>query len=148
VEKRTVLFVDDEEKFLSSIKRALLGESYETLFANSGKGAIEILKQNEVHVIVTDMRMPEMSGLELLRIVKEEYPHIIRMVLSGYMHVSTLLSAVNEEDVFRFITKSPEFTEELKPAIQKAIDYYNHYNKRDKLVERLEQYDPNIGEKA
>ena len=134
MEKRTVLFVDDEEKFLNSIKRALLSESYETLFANSGKEAIEILKQNEVHIIVTDMRMPEMSGLELLRIVKEEYPHIIRMVLSGYMHVSTLLSAVNEEDVFRFITKSPEFTEELKPAIQKAIDYYNHYNKRDKLV--------------
>ena len=147
MEKRTVLFVDDEEKFLNSIKRALLGEPYETLFANSGKGAIEILKQNEVHVIVTDMRMPEMSGLELLRIVKEEYPHIIRMVLSGYTHVSTLLSAVNEEDVFRFITKSSEFTEELKPAVQKAVDYYNRYNKRDKLVERLEQYDPNIGEK-
>ncbi len=146
MEKRTVLFVDDEEKSLSSIKRAFLGERYETLFTNSAKEAIEILKQNEVHVLVTDMRMPEMSGDELLKIVKEEYPHIVRMAFSAY--ISTLFSAVHKQEVFRFITKSSGFTAELKAAVREALDYYNHYNKRDKLVERLEQYDPNIGEKV
>ena len=84
METRTVLFVDDEEKVLASLKRGLLDEPYEKLFATSGKEAIELLKQNEVHVIVTDMKMPEMTGLELLRIVKREYPHIVRVVLSGY----------------------------------------------------------------
>ena len=136
MEKRTVLFVDDEEKCLSSIKRAFLGERYETLFTNSAKEAIEILKQNEVHVIVIDMRMPEMSGLELLRIVKEEYPHIIRMAFSAY--IDTLFSAVDEEDVFRFITKSSGFTAELKPAVREALDYYNHYSERDRPVKKLE----------
>ncbi|HUU16132.1 MAG TPA: response regulator [Sedimentisphaerales bacterium] len=68
MEKRTVLFVDDEKKVLSCLKGGLLDEPYETLFAGSGKEALEILEQNEVQVIVTDMRMPEMGGLELLKI--------------------------------------------------------------------------------
>ncbi|MHC4735311.1 MAG: response regulator [Planctomycetota bacterium] len=88
MEKRTVLFVDDEEKILRSLKRGLMDEPYESLFANSGQEALEILKQKEVHVLVTDMRMPEMSGLDLLRIVKKEYPHIIRMV-NGAVRVHT-----------------------------------------------------------
>ncbi|MHC4657380.1 MAG: response regulator, partial [Planctomycetota bacterium] len=75
--KRTVLFVDDEEKSLSSIKRAFLCEPYEILLTNSGKKAIEILGQNQVHVLVTDMRMPTMSGEDLLAMVKEQYPHIV-----------------------------------------------------------------------
>jgi DNA-binding NtrC family response regulator len=139
--------VDDEEKLLGSLKRALLDEPYETLFANSGKEAIEILKHNEVHVLVTDMRMPDMSGDELLRIVKEQYPNIVRMVLSGYMHVSTLLEAVNEQEVFKYITKSSELTEELKPAVREALDYYNLYSKHDR-VEQLGQPDPNAAEKV
>jgi YesN/AraC family two-component response regulator len=72
--------VDDEEKILRSLKRGLLDEPYNSLFAESGKEALEILEQNEVHVLVTDMRMPEMSGLGLLRIVKKEYPHIVQDV--------------------------------------------------------------------
>ena len=137
-EKRTVLFVDDEEKVLRSLKRALFDEPYETLFANSGKEAIEILKRNDVHVIVTDMRMPEMSGDELLGIVEEEYPHVVRIILSGYVQVSTLLEAINEKGVFRYIPKSSELVEELKPAVREALDYYNLYSKRNRPVEQLE----------
>ena len=148
MEKRTVLFVDDEQKFLNSIKRTLLDEPYETLFANSAKEAIEVLKQNEVHVLVTDMRMPEMGGDELLRIVKEEYPNIVRMVLSGYMHVSTLLEVINEEEVFKYITKSSGFTEELKPAVREALDYYNRCSKRDRPVEQLAQDNPKFEQKV
>ena len=138
MEKRTVLFVDDEEKILRSLKRALFDEPYETLFANSGKEAIEILKRNDVHVIVTDMRMPEMSGDELLGIVEEEYPHVVRIILSGYVQVSTLLEAINEKGVFRYIPKSSELVEELKPAVREALDYYNLYSKRNRPVEQLE----------
>ena len=104
MEKRTMLFVDDEEKILKSLQRGPLDEPYNTLFASSGKEALEILKQKEVHIIVTDMRMPEMSGLELLRIVKQEYPNIVRMVLSGYTQVTTLLTAINQGEIFKFIT--------------------------------------------
>ncbi len=128
MEKRTVLFVDDEEKILRSLKRALQDEPYETLFASSGKEALEILERNEVHVLVTDMRMPEMGGLELLKIVKERYPNIVRMVLSGYTQVTTLLTAINQGEIYKYITKPWKLEEEFKPSIREAIEYYEAKN--------------------
>ncbi len=122
--KRTVLFVDDDEVILQSLERGLLDEPYNTLFSKSGKEALEILKQEEVHVIVTDMRMSDMTGLELLGIVKKEYPHIIRLVLSAYTQIPTLLTAINDSEIFRYITKPLKFEEEFKPAIRHALEYY------------------------
>ncbi|MBW7991639.1 MAG: response regulator [Planctomycetes bacterium] len=139
MEKRTVLFVDDEEKMLTSLKRGLLDEPYKTLFANSGKEALEILQRNPVHVIVTDMRMPEMGGLDLLRTVKAEYPNIIRMVLSGYTQVSTLLTAINQGEIFRFITKPWKLEEEFKPAILEALEYYDFQSQRNSSAEESQQ---------
>ena len=124
MEKRTVLFVDDEENILKSLRRGLIDEPYSKLFANSGREALEILREKEVHVVVTDMRMPEMSGLDLLRSIKKDYPKITRMVLSGYTQVSTLLTAINEGEIFKFITKPWSLEEEFKPAILKAIEHY------------------------
>ena len=128
--KPTVLFVDDEEQILKSLKRGLLDEPYKKLFANSGKEAIEILDKEEVDVIVTDMRMPEMNGLELLKIVKVKYPDIIRMVLSGYTQVTTLLTAINQGEIFKYITKPWKLEEEFKPAVREAVDYHNFKNQR------------------
>ena len=148
MEKRTVLFVDDEEKIISSLKRGLLDEPYKKLFASSGKEALEILQKNEVHVLIADMRMPEMIGLELLRIVKREYPHIVRMVLSGYTQITTLLTAINQGEVYKFITKPWKLEEEFKPSIRQAIEYYNLHNERDRLAAELEQYKAKLGEKV
>jgi two-component system response regulator HupR/HoxA len=139
MEKRTVLFVDDEEKILTSLKRGLLDEPYEILFANSGKEALEILEQSQVQVIVTDMRMPEMDGLELLGIVKKEYPHIIRMVLSGFADLQTLLRSINQGEIFRFVTKPWDFDKEFKPAVRQAIEYYNLHSEREMLMRFVEQ---------
>jgi len=148
VEKRTVLFVDDEEKLLRSLKRGLLDEPYKTIFANSGKEALEILQQQEVHVLVTDMRMPEMSGLELLRIVKKEYPRIVRMVLSGYTQITTLLTAINQGEIHKFITKPWKLEEEFKPAIREAVEYYDLHSERDRLAAELQEYKLKAGEKV
>ncbi len=148
MEKKTILFVDDEEKLLRSLKRGLMDEPYNTLFASSGKEALEILHDNEVHVLVTDMRMPEMGGLELLRIVKEESPHIIRMVLSGYTQITTLLTAINDGEVYKFITKPWKLEEEFKPAMRQAIEYYDLHNERDRLAAEVEQYKAKLGEKV
>jgi DNA-binding NtrC family response regulator len=125
MEKRTVLFVDDEEQILRSLKRGLFDEAYICLFANSAKEALKMLKENEVHVIVTDMRMPEMGGLELLKIVKVEYPQIVRMALSGYTQITTLLTAINQAEIYKYITKPWKLEEEFKPSIRAAIDFYN-----------------------
>ena len=139
-EKRTILFVDDEEKVLKSLQRGLIDEPYECLFATSGKQALELLDQHTVHVICTDMRMPEMNGLELLKLVKDKYPHIVRLVLSGYTQVGILLTAINQGEIFKFITKPCRMQGEFKTVIHQAIEYYNLKAERDRLAAELERY--------
>jgi two-component system, NtrC family, response regulator HupR/HoxA len=138
MDARTILIVDDEERILNSLRRGLIDEPHNLLFADSGKKALEILEQNEVHVIITDMRMPEMSGLQLLKIVKEKYPNIVRLVLSGYTQVGTLLTAINQGDIFKFITKPWKLEEEFKEVIAQAIEYYNLHAERARLAKELE----------
>jgi DNA-binding NtrC family response regulator len=138
MDHRTILFVDDEEKVLKALQRGLLDEPYSCLFANSGKEALDILEKNEVHVICTDMRMPEMNGLELLKIVKEKYPMIVRLVLSGYTQVGMLLTAINQGEIFKFITKPWKLEEEFKLIIAQAVDYYNLRAERDQLAAELD----------
>jgi CheY-like chemotaxis protein len=105
IEKRTVLFVDDDEVILRSLERGLLDESYNKLFTKSGKEALKVLKRKKVHVIVTDMCMPEMTGLELLRTIRKEYPNIIGIVLTGYELDAELQKAVDHREVFRLVAK-------------------------------------------
>jgi two-component system, NtrC family, response regulator HupR/HoxA len=128
MDMKTVLFVDDEERLLNSLKRGLIDESYKCLFANSGPEALKVLAANTVHVIVTDMRMPEMNGLELLRLVREKYPDIIRIVLSGYTQITTLLTAINEGHIYKYITKPWKLEEEFKPQIRAALEYWDQRN--------------------
>ncbi|MBL7152329.1 MAG: response regulator [Phycisphaerae bacterium] len=136
--KRVVLFVDDEEKMLKSIKRALVDEPYETLFATSGKQALEILEREEVHVIIADICMPEMRGLELLEITKEEYPHVIRLVLSGFTAIPTLLTAINYGQIWKYISKPLKSNEELKAIIRQALEYYDLHSDREMLMTIIE----------
>ncbi len=134
MEKRTVLFVDDDEIVLQSLERGLLDESYNKLFVKSCKEALEILQREEVHVIVTDMRMPEMTGLELLGIVKKEYPHIIGMVLSGYEQDAALKTAVEQGEIFiRLITKPWKLGEaDFEMLVRRAINHYNLQSEQGK----------------
>lgn len=137
METKVVLFVDDDEIVLRSIKRGLLDEPYSKLFAKSGEEALEILQREKVHVMVTDMRMPGMNGLELLKIVKKEYPHIVSIVLSGYTHSATIMMAIHQEGIFKFIPKPWKVAEDFKPAIQRAIDHYNLQKEHKEMVEEL-----------
>ena len=128
--KRTVLFVDDDSVVLLSIVRGLQDQPYNILSAIGCKEALEILQQKEVHVIVTDMCMPEMSGLELLRTIRKEYPDIIGMVLTGYMQDTELQTAVEDGEVFKLIPKPWKLTGNFETLIQRAVDNYNLQLKR------------------
>ena len=136
MEKRTVLFVDDDPIVLRSIARGLLDEPYNICFAKSGEEALKILCQQEVHVLVTDIRMPEMDGTELLKIVTKEYPHIVKMVLSGYTNTIDLTKTIHQEGVFKFIPKPWDLQEgeEFRQIIRCAIDHYNLKNKHTETV--------------
>ena len=123
--KRTVLFVDDDSVVLLSIVKDLQDQPYDIRTAGGCKEALEIMRREEVHVIVTDMCMPEMNGLELLRTIRQEYPNIIGIVLTGYMQDTKLTTAVENGEVFMLIPKPWKLTGNFEKHIQKALDKYN-----------------------
>ena len=135
--KDVILFVDDEENILKSIKRSLIDEPYKILLANSGKEALDILSKNIVSVIVTDMRMPEMNGIELLEIVKKLYPNIVRIVLTGYAHVSTLIAAINSGQIYRYLIKPWKLDSEFKPTLKQALEYHKLISERNEIINNL-----------
>ncbi len=124
-ETRTVLFVDDEEMILNSLKIAFLDEQFNQLFANSGQEALEILQKEQVHIIVTDIRMPGMDGVELLKIVRERYPQIVKIVFTGFMDTSALYTEFSEGEIFKILPKPWNLEECFREVILKAIDHYN-----------------------
>ena len=136
-DKKTVLFVDDDEIILRSIKRGFLDEPYIQLLAGSGEEALEILQKEEVHVIVTDMCMPGMGGVELLKIVREKFPRIVKIILSGYTDMSVLNEEFNEEDIFRFIAKPWKLETDFKKVIQQALEHYDHQNEYETIPQQI-----------
>jgi len=103
--QRSLLLVDDEINILSALKRLLRQDKYEIVTANSGQEALTLLTSRSVDVIVSDQRMPGMTGVEFLRLAKESYPDTIRIVLSGYTELQSVTDAVNEGAVYKFLTK-------------------------------------------
>lgn len=102
---RTLLLVDDEEHVLASLKRLLRRDGYAIVTANGATEGLQRLAEGEVDVIVSDQRMPGMTGVEFLRRAKALYPNTIRMVLSGYTELQSILDAVNEGAIYKFLTK-------------------------------------------
>lgn len=121
--RRTLLCVDDEEYILSSVVREFRHEGYRVLTATSGEAGLELLAMNDVQVVMSDMRMPTMSGVEFLRRVKELYPHTIRIILSGYGDLDSVTDAINSSAIFRFLSK-PWDDEHLRDNIRQAFEIY------------------------
>ena len=117
---RTLLLVDDEESILSSLKRLLRPDGYEILTAQSAAQGLELLASHRVDVIVSDQRMPGMSGVEFLRRVKVQHPYTIRLVLSGYTDLQTVTDAINEGAIYKFLTK-PWDDGNLRANIEEAF---------------------------
>ncbi|HTD06315.1 EAL domain-containing protein [Undibacterium sp.] len=103
--KRTLLIVDDDENTLAALQRLLRRDGYRILSTTSPREALELLAIHSVGVIVSDVRMPEMPGTELLRCVKGLYPSIVRIMLSGYTELQSVTDAINEGAVYKFLTK-------------------------------------------
>lgn len=122
--QRTVLCVDDEHNILNSIKRLVRREDYRVLAADSGQAGLDILSENDVHVVISDQRMPGMNGTEFLKKVKELYPEIIRIILTGYTEVDSITEAINEGSVYKFFLK-PWNDQTLKLEIRRALDQYD-----------------------
>jgi two-component system, NtrC family, sensor kinase len=132
-----ILFVDDERNVLRSLERTFLDEDYEILTANSGAEGLQALREiSPVQVVISDYRMPEMNGVEFLRQVCAEWPGTVRIVLSGYADSASIVSAINDGQIYKFIPK-PWNDDELKVTIVNSLERY-HLNKKNKeLTEAL-----------
>lgn len=117
---RTLLLVDDEPRIMSALKRLFRREGYHVLTANSGEEALRLLALNQVQVIISDQRMPEMTGIELLSRVKDLYPDTIRIVLSGYAEIETVTDAINRGAVWKYLVK-PWDEEKLREEVRHAF---------------------------
>lgn len=118
-----LLILDDDPFILKSLSRALRGEGYQILLANKADDAFRMLAQVDVQVILSDQRMPEMSGTEFFRRVKSMYPDTVRIVLSGYTDLQTVTDAINQGSIYKFLTK-PWDDDELREVISAAFDQY------------------------
>ncbi|MEG3895027.1 MULTISPECIES: response regulator [unclassified Microcoleus] len=133
--KLKILIVDDEPDNLDLLYRTF-HRDYKVLRAESGPAALEILaKQGEVAVIISDQRMPKMSGTEFLSLTAAQYPDVIRIILTGYTDVEDLVEAINAGKVFKYVTK-PWDAQELKTLVSQAVDTHNLLKARTNELRR------------
>ncbi len=130
----TVLFVDDEVNILRAVQRLMRNESCQVVTASRGAEALEVLEKQPIQVIVTDQRMPEMSGVDLLSAIRERHPDMVRMMLTGYTEMNVAVDAINRGEIYRLITK-PWNDEELKATLRQAFDHHDLKNE----IRRLNQ---------
>jgi putative nucleotidyltransferase with HDIG domain len=122
--EHAVLFVDDEGNILKAVQRLLRNEPWKVLTASRGSEALEILDQTPAQVVVSDQRMPEMSGVDLLQAIRERRPNVVRMMLTGYTEMNVAVEAINRGEIYRLITK-PWNDEELKATLRQAFDHFD-----------------------
>ncbi len=118
-----VLFVDDELHILKAVRRLFVGQDYEVLTAESGEDAVDMLAQESIAVLVSDQRMPGMSGAQLLDYTRRNHPQITRIMLTGNNDTSTAMEAINKGEVFRFVTK-PWDHDEFVRIVNLAMEHY------------------------
>lgn len=133
---RDLLLVDDEEGILAALKRLLRRDGYQIYTATSARQGFEILETHPVGVIVSDHRMPEMTGTEFLSKVKDIYPDTIRIILSGYADMQFITEAINQGAIYKFLTK-PWEDDLLRANIQQAFEHFELGSERDRLTAEL-----------
>jgi FixJ family two-component response regulator len=131
---RTLLLVDDEENIVSALTRLLRRDGYRILRATSGEEGLKMLADHSVGVIVSDQRMPGMTGVEFLSKVREGYPETIRIVLSGYTELESVTDAINRGAIYKFLTK-PWEDDLLRANIDEAFRRYEMKRENQRLTE-------------
>jgi two-component system NtrC family sensor kinase len=144
IEPIRLLFVDDEENILHSIERMFHDAGYTILTAKSGHAGLAILETGPpVQVVVSDYRMPGMSGVEFLQAVARRWPETVRIVLSGYADTPSVIGAINEGGIYKFISK-PWNDDELRLAVANAATLYFLQHRIGELLRELKSKDDEI----
>ncbi len=135
--ERTLLLVDDEEEVGAALERLLRRDGYRILRATSGQEGLAILAQNEVGVIISDQRMPGMTGVEFLTQVKELHPQTIRIILSGYADLDSVTAAINQGSIYKFFVK-PWDSNTLRADLVEAFWRYDMARQKEHLMQEIQ----------
>jgi DNA-binding NtrC family response regulator len=137
--KYCLLIVDDEPNVCDSV-HDLLRREFRVLKAHSANEGYELMQREEVHIVMSDQRMPQISGVELLTKVKARYPQAIRMLFTGFADLESVIAAINQGHIFQFVRK-PWQPEELLVAVRQAAAEYERLEiaarERELLVEEI-----------
>jgi response regulator RpfG family c-di-GMP phosphodiesterase len=136
--KHTVLIVDDEPEILYSL-RGLLRHDFDVLTATSAYEAMNVLRRQPVHVIMTDQRMPETTGVEFLNQVRGVYPEAIRLIFTGYADIKAVIDAINRGSVYRYLTK-PWDPDDLQAVLHQAAAEHDRRAERQRVLAELLDY--------
>lgn len=135
-EEIRILCVDDEPNVLNALKRLFIDNDYTIITASSGPEGISILEKEHIQLVISDYRMPSMSGVDFLKEVYDRWPNTVRIVLSGYADASSIVSAINEGHIYKFIPK-PWNDDELKVTISNSLERYFLCKKNVELTVEL-----------
>lgn len=135
LDQYTILYVDDEESNLRIFKTTFKRQFHVVTMSNPFE-ALQFMQQNPAPIVVSDHRMPQMTGVEFLAKVYQLFPQTVRMILTGYCDVNNTISAINEGKVYRYIIK-PWDRQQLGALLEEAIQYYHFQQGESKVLRQL-----------
>jgi response regulator RpfG family c-di-GMP phosphodiesterase len=134
----TILFVDDEASILSSLRRLFRPHGYQIFVAESGAAGLEVLEKETIDLVVSDMRMPEMDGAHFLEQVRQRWPAVVRLLLTGYADVTSTIAAINCGEIYRYIAK-PWDDNDIVLTVRDALEHQRLVSENVRLLALTQQ---------
>ena len=140
IKKQTILIVDDDELFLEYIQRALTSENYNVITTSSGKEGLDILGKQHVSVVISEYKIPLMSGLEFLEKVRIIYPDILTIMVTDHADIKLAIKAINEAGVYKFLLKPYDDIDFIN-TIKKTLESLQVIKERDVLIRKVKTHE-------
>ncbi|MCP3875676.1 MAG: response regulator [Desulfobacteraceae bacterium] len=141
----TILVVDDENLMLELISKTLRPAGYEILTASSAEEGIALIDVNNVDLIISDHKMPGMTGIKFLQYIRITYPEILTILLTGYANLETAMDAINSAGVYKFMTK-PLNLKELITIVKRAFEVKDLIKEKNLLINKVKSYESRLNE--
>ena len=136
--KKKILCVDDDPIILKALERLFRKENYDIYKAESGDEALSILEKTPIDLVISDYKMPELSGVELLKKIKKKYPTTTRIILSAYADIDSVVSAINEGQIYRYCHK-PWDNDNLKLTVKQSLEYHDLQKENRILMRKIQK---------
>ena len=143
IKKHTILVVDDEEFFTENIKHVLSDKNYNVITAPSGQEGLEILKKQQISMVISEYKLPLMNGLEFLEKVRIIYPDILTIMITDQADIELAIKAINEAGVYKFLLK-PWDDIDFKSTIKKTLESLQVIKERDGLIRKVKTHEATL----